>query len=133
MDVKGFGVTNRELENFFQNKGTNLSQNFVGVFPADQKREFLAEVSRKKTKYPFMVANTDPARKSGIHWWSFLDTDEKDTLFFFDSFRSYGLLNFIVTNDLDVFNKVIPGQFRQIFKQDNKITLLKWSFRLIKL
>ena len=48
MDVKGFGVTNRELENFFQNNGANLSHNFVGVFPADQKREFLDGVSRKK-------------------------------------------------------------------------------------
>ena len=37
MDVKGLGVTNRKLENFFQNKGTHLSQNFVGVFPADEK------------------------------------------------------------------------------------------------
>ena len=77
-----------------------------------------------------MVVNTDPARKPEIHWWSFLDTDEKDTLFFFDLFSSYGLLNFIAINDLDVFNKVIPGQFRQIFKQDSKITLLKWSFKL---
>ena len=77
-----------------------------------------------------MVANTDLARKPGIHWWSFLDTDENNTLFFFDSIGSYGLLNFIVINELDVFNKAIPGHCRQIFKQDNKITLLKWSFRL---
>ena len=77
-----------------------------------------------------MVANTDSARKPGIHWWSFLDTDEKDTLFLFDSFSSYGLLNFIVNNDLDVFKRVIPGQFTQIFKKDNTITLLKCSFNL---
>ena len=77
-----------------------------------------------------MVANTDLARKPRIHWWSFLDTDEKNTLFFFDFSRSYGLLNFIVNNDLDVLNKAILGQFRQMFKQDNKITLLKWSFKL---
>ena len=58
----------------------------------------------------------------------FIDTDEEDT-FFFDLFGSYGLLNSIVTNDVDVFNKVIPGQFKQIFKKYNKISLLKWSFR----
>ena len=46
-------------------------------------------------------------------------------MFFFDSFGSYSLFNFVVTNDLEVFNKVIPGQFGQTFKQDNKITLLK--------
>ena len=56
---------------------------------------------------------------------SFLDTDEKDTLFLFDSFGSYGLLNFIVNNDLDVFKRVIRGQIKQIFEKDNKITLLK--------
>ena len=59
-----------------------------------------------------------------------MDTDEKDTLFLFDSFSSYGLLDFIVNNDLDVFKCVIPGQFQQIFKNGNKITLLKCSFNL---
>ena len=79
-----------------------------------------------------MIANTDPAAKSGTHWWSFLDTEQKDTLSLFDSLVSYGLLNFIVQNDLDVFNKLIWGQFKQIFKKDNKITLLRWSFKLDK-
>lgn len=45
--------------------------------------------------------------------------------FFSDLFGSYGLLNSIVTNDVDVFNKVIPGQSKQIFKKYNKISLLK--------
>ena len=100
--------------------------NFVSVFPADKKRELLDKISGKKTKHFFMAANTDPGRKLGIHW-SFLDTKEKGTLFLFDS---YGLLDFIVNNDLDVFRRVIPGQIKKIFKKDNKITLLKWSFRL---
>ena len=30
-----------------------------------------------------MVANTDPEKKPGTYWWSFLDTDAKDTLIFF--------------------------------------------------
>ena len=77
-----------------------------------------------------MIANPDLATKLGIHWWSFLDIDEKDTLFIFDRFSSYSLLNFIVNNDLDVFKRVIPGQIKQIFQKVNKITLLKWSFRL---
>ena len=79
-----------------------------------------------------MIANADPAAKSGTHWWSFLDTEQKDTLLLFDSLGSYGLLNFIVQNDLEVFNKLIPGQFNQIFKKYNKITLLRWSFKLDK-
>ena len=93
-----------------------------------KKREFSDKISGKETKHPFMVPNTDPARKSRIHWWSFLDIDEKDTLF--DSFGIHGLLNFIVNKDLNVFKHVIPGQMKQILKKDNKITLLKWSFKL---
>ena len=58
-----------------------------------------------------------------------MDTNEKDTLFLFDSFGSYTLLNFIVNNDLDVFKRVIPGQIKKIFKKDYKIMLLKWSFK----
>ena len=100
MDTAGLGVSNAELEKFFMNNGRNLSDNFVGVFPAKKKKEFLDEISRKETMYPFMIANTDPARKPVIHWWSFLDTDERDTLFFFDSFGTLGQVNFIVTNDL---------------------------------
>ena len=77
-----------------------------------------------------MIANTDPTIKPGIHWWSFLDTDERDTLFFLDSFGTLGLLNFIVTNYLNIFKKLIPGHIKQIFQQDNKITLLRWNFKL---
>ena len=58
------------------------------------------------------------APKSSTHWWSFLDTEQKDTLFLFDSMESYRLLNFIVQNYPDIFNKLIPGQFKQIYKKD---------------
>ena len=76
-----------------------------------------------------MIANKDPIRKPGVHWWSFLDRDERETQFFFDSFGSYGLLSFIVNNDLNIFKKLIPGQIKQIFKQDNKVSLLKDNFK----
>ena len=63
---------------------------------------------QKKPKYPFMIANTDPERKlaciGGPFW-----TRMKETRFFFDSFRSYGLLNFIMTNDMDIFKKTYTG------------------------
>ena len=77
-----------------------------------------------------MIANTDPHNKPGVHWLSVLDTDERDTLFFFDSFGTYELLKFIVDNDLDIFQKLIQTQIKQIFKQDNKIMLLTWNFKL---
>ena len=79
-----------------------------------------------------MIANRDLEKNPGVHWWSFLDTEEKDTLFLFDSLGSHGLLHFIVEKDLPTFNKLIPIQFKQIFIKGNKITLLKWSFKLSK-
>ena len=125
MEVKGFEVSNLELERFFKTNGESLSNNFVGVFPADEKREFINKIQHNdKANYPFMIANTDPHNKPGVHWWSILDTDERDTLFFFDSFGTYGILKFIIDNDLDIFQKLIPRQIKQIFKQDNKITPL---------
>ena len=84
--VKGFGVTTNELEQFFNSSGDNISENFIGVFPADQKNEFFdvkENLKQKRAKYPFMVANTDPARKPGVHWWSFLDIEEKILCSFF--------------------------------------------------
>ena len=94
MEPRGFGVSNSELEHFLKNKGRNLSENFVGVFPADKKKGILDKISGKETKYPFMIPNTDPARKLRIHWWSFLDTDEKDTLYLFDSLGSLWFIEF---------------------------------------
>ena len=38
-----------------------------------------------------------------------------------------GLLGTIVENDWKIFNKVVGGM-KNIFKKDNKITLLKWKF-----
>ena len=123
-------MSNLELERFFKTNEENLSNKFVGAFPADEKREFINEIQHNdKAKYPFMIANTDRHNKPGVQWWSILNADERDTLFFFDSFGTYGLLKFIVNNDVDIFQKLIPGQIKQIFKQDNKITLLTWNFK----
>ena len=85
MSVKGFGVSTQDLEGFFENSGEVLPDNFVGVFPSDKKHEFLEgelkkNLKSKKARCPFMVANTNPKKKAGTHWWSFLDTDAKDTL-----------------------------------------------------
>lgn len=75
-----------------------------------------------------MKTNTDAEDKPCTHWWSFLDTQEKDTLFLFNSFGTIGLLGFLVENDEKIFKKVITSM-QQIFKKDNEVTLLKWSFK----
>ena len=129
--ANGFGVTTDELERFFRGNGETMKSQFVGVFPADQKEENVIEGAKGK-KYLFIIANTDSSAKSGEHWWSFLDTDEKGTVFLFASLGTYGLLSFIVQNDLDVFNRLMPGQVKQIFQKDNRRTLLSWSFKMDK-
>ena len=40
------------------------------------------------------------------------------------------LCKLAMTNDLNIFKKLIPGQINQIFMQDNKITLLRCNFKL---
>ena len=40
MEAKGFGVSNTELEHFFNCNGRNLWDKFVGVFPTDKKMNF---------------------------------------------------------------------------------------------
>ena len=85
MSVKGFGVSTQDLEGFFENSGEVLYDNFVGVFPSDKKHKFLEgelkkNLKSKKARCPFMVANPNLEKKAGTHWWSFLDTDAKDTL-----------------------------------------------------
>ena len=87
MPVKGFGVSTQDLEDFFTNSGEILRDNFAGVLPSDKKHKFMEgqlkeNLKLKKVRYPFMIANTDPEKKPETHWWSFLDTDAKDTLFF---------------------------------------------------
>ena len=132
MSVKGFRVTTSKLERFF----TSNSQ-FVGVFPADKKGENFIKFSNDlKGKKKVFVYDSEhrSAKKPGVHWWSLLDTEEKDTLFSFDSFGSHGLLHFIVENDLPIFNKLIPEQFKQIFKRTIKQLYLNGasSFRNTK-
>ena len=87
MSVRGFGVSTQDLEDFLTNSREVLQDNFAGVFPLDKKHKFLEgklkeTLKLKKARYPFIIANTDLGRKPGMHWWSFLDTDAKDTLFF---------------------------------------------------
>ena len=88
MSVRGFGVLSQDLEDFFTKLGEILRDNFVGVFPLDKKQEF-PEVqleknlkSKKISRYPFIVTNANLQKKPGTRWWSFLNIDGKDTLFF---------------------------------------------------
>ena len=34
-----YGINNVQIENFIKKSGNNISKNFVGVFPADEKKQ----------------------------------------------------------------------------------------------
>ena len=75
-----------------------------------------------------MITNNEAEDKPSMHLWSFLDTQEKDKLFLFDSFGAIEPLSFLVKNDKKIFKNVIKGM-QPIFKKDNEVTLLQWSFK----
>ena len=63
---------------------------------------YAAMTSENKWKYPCVIANTentDSSEKGGTHWWSILDVQPKQDIFFFDSFGLDGLKQFIIQDD----------------------------------
>ena len=86
----------------------DIYDNFVGVFSSNHMNKFIdhtAMISEKKGKYPFVIANTDSSEKEGTHWWSILDTEPKQDIFFFDSFGLDGSKHFIIQDDRNVIEK----------------------------
>ena len=64
------GITNFQIEEAFRNI------NFVGAFLSNHMNKFInhaSMISKRKGKYPFVVAKTDNSSKSRTHWWSVLD------------------------------------------------------------
>ena len=87
------GISNFQIEDAFKKIGDeDLLENFVGVFPSNYMNKFInhAAMISGKRKYPFIIANTDASNKHGVHWWSILDIEPKNDIFFFDSFSLNG-------------------------------------------
>ena len=89
------GITNLQIQNAIKKIGDkDLSNNFVGVFPSICLNKFInhtAMIEDKKGKYPLIIANTDKVNETGTHWWSILDVEPRNDIFFFDSFGLDGL------------------------------------------
>ena len=71
MEEEDFGIDRVQIENFIKKSGDNISENFVGVFPADETNRFndlSTGIKNKGAKYPFMIVHTDPADKDGWYW-----------------------------------------------------------------
>ena len=83
----------------------------------------------KKENIPLSIANTDSSNKGGVHWWSILDIEPRNDIFFFDSFRLDGLKHFIIQDDKKIVDKILIG-IEQMNKTDQKITLCKIKFNL---
>ena len=84
------GISNFQIEDAMKRiSDEDLLNNFVGVFPLDHMKRFInhsAMIEEKKGKYPFIIANTDDSDKKGTHWWSILNIEPKNELFFFRFF-----------------------------------------------
>ena len=88
-----------------------------------------AMIEDKKGKYPFIIANTNKDNKRGTHWWSILDIEPRNDIFFFDSFGLDGLKHFIIQDDKKIIDKILIG-IEQMNRTDQKITLCKIKFNL---
>ena len=89
------GISNFQIENAIKNIGDeDVLDNFVRVFPSSYMNRFInhsAMIEEKKGKYSFIIANTDADNEKGTHWWSILNIEPRNELFFFDSFGLDGL------------------------------------------
>ena len=126
------GISNFQIEDAFKKIGDeDLLENFVGVFPSNYMNKFInhAAMISDKGKYPFIIANTDASNKPGVHWWSILDIEPRNDIFFFDSFSLNGLKHFIIQDDKPIVDKILLG-IEQVNRTDKKITLCKIKFNL---
>ena len=126
------GISNFQIEDAFKKIGDeDLLENFVGVFPSNYMNKFInhAAMISDKGKYPFIIANTDASNKLGVHWWSILDIEPRNDIFFSDSFSLNGLKHFIIQDDKPIVDKILLG-IEQMNRTDKKITLCKIKFNL---
>ena len=124
------GISNFQIEDAFKKIGDeDLLENFVGVFPSNYMNKFInhAAMISDKGKYPFIIANTDASNKPGVHWWSILDIEPRNDIFFFDSFGLDGLKHFIIQDDKPIVDKILLG-IEQMNRTDKKVTLCKIKF-----
>ena len=80
-------------------------------------------------KSRFVIANTDADNKPGVHWWSILDIELRNDIFFFDSFGIEGLKHFIIQDVKEIVEKILLG-IEKMDRSDSKITLCKIKFNM---
>ena len=81
------------------------------------------------SKFSFIIANTDASDKLGVHWWSIIDIEPRNDIFFFDSYGIEGLKHFIIQDDREIVDEILIGT-EKTDRTDDKITLCKIKFNL---
>ena len=81
------------------------------------------------SKFSFIIANTDASDRLGVHWWSIIDIEPRNDIFFFDSYGIEGLKHFIIQDDREIVDEILIGT-EKIDRTDDKITLCKIKFNL---
>ena len=79
------GISTFQIEEAFKKiDDEDLLKNFVGVFPSNKMNKFIdhAAMISESGKFPFVITNTDADDKPGVHWWSILDIEPKNDIFF---------------------------------------------------
>ena len=117
------GISNFQIEEAFEKIGDEgLLENFVGVFPSNRMSRFInhAAMISESGKYLLVIANTDADNKPGVHWWSILDIEPKNDIFFFDSFGIEGLRHFIIQDDKKTRKNSARNRKNGQIRQKNK-------------
>ena len=87
-------------------------------------------ISQKKSKYPFIIANTDSSDEGGMNWWSILDIEPWTyLLFLFVWCEWFKKCCFIIQDNKRVIKKILFGT-EQLTRTDNKIMLVNVKFSL---
>ena len=65
------GISNFQIEKVPKDiDDPDINDKFVGVFPTNQMNRFIdykTTVLERKSKYPFIIGNTDSSDKNGTH------------------------------------------------------------------
>ena len=86
-------------------------------------------MTETRTRYPFIIMNTDCSDKKGTHWRGFLDLHPEKEIFLFDSFGFEGFKEFLLQDDRKTLNKILYG-IKRFEKKDNKVTITTLAFSM---
>ena len=80
-----FGVSKIKNKNVEKVLSSDIADMVVDEAQNRVKNKFInhsAMIKEKKGKYPFLIANTDDSSEKGTHWWSILNIEPRNELFF---------------------------------------------------